>query len=124
LARLPGAVRFDSAKSDRAQLELVERWNSGLIPLLISDPRSIGHGLNLQAGGRIIVWYSQTWSRENYDQFNARLARRGQELVPVVYRITCPGTIDDAVLEALREKGDTQNALMLAVKNLAKMRLT
>ena len=122
IARLKGAVRFDSAKSDRAQLELVARWNAGEIPLLVSDPRSIGHGLNLQDGGRIVVWFSPTYSRESYDQFNARLARRGQERVPIVYRITCPGTIDDAVIETLRDKGDEQGALLSAVRNLHRMR--
>lgn len=122
LARLKGCVRFDSAKSDKAQRELVERWNAGEIPLLVSDPRSIGHGLNLQHGGRVVVWYSPTYSRENYDQFNARLARRGQDQQTFVYRLTCPGTIDDAVVEVLREKDAGQNALLLAVRNLVKMK--
>ena len=122
IARLPGCVRFDSAKSDKAQQALVDKWNAGDVPILVSDPRSIGHGLNLQHGGRVVVWFSPTYSRENYDQFNARLARRGQDQQTYVYRLACPGTIDDAVLEVLREKDAGQTALLLAVRNLLKMR--
>lgn len=123
VAALPGAVRFDSAKTDKAQRELEDRWNAGKIPYLVANPQSIGHGLNLQQGGRITVWFSHTWSRELYDQLNARLARTGQTKVPEIYRLVCPGTMDDAVIETLREKGDTQSALLQAVKNFRQLHL-
>ncbi|MBW3853887.1 helicase, partial [Staphylococcus aureus] len=55
-----------------------ERWNSGDIKLLIAHPASAGHGLNLQQGGHIIVWFGLTWSLELYQQANARLYRQGQ----------------------------------------------
>lgn len=121
-AAFPEAVRFDSAKSDRAQDELLGRWNAGRIPMLVSDPRSIGHGLNLQDGGRITVWFSPTWSGEGYDQFNARLARRGQTRETIIYRITVPGTMDDAVLEALRDKDSEQGTLLASIRNLKQLR--
>jgi len=77
----------------------------------------LGHGLNLQQGGRDIIWYSPTWSRELYDQFNARVARKGQDRVPRVHRLFAPGTIDEVVIESLREKGDAQNAMMRIMAN-------
>lgn len=123
VAALPGAVRFDSAKTDRAQQDLENRWNAGKIKYLVANPASIGHGLNLQQGGRITVWFSPTWSRELYDQFNSRLARTGQHQITEIYRLICPGTMDDAVIETLREKGDTQSALLQAVKNFRQLHL-
>ena len=52
--------------------EDIEQWNNGNIPLLLVHPAGAGHGLNLQSGGNIIVWYGLTWSLELYQQANAR----------------------------------------------------
>jgi hypothetical protein len=118
---VPGCVRFDSAKTPRAQDELVARWNTGKIPALVADPRSIGHGLNLQDGGRNTIWYSPTWSRELYDQFNARTARRGQTKPPRVFHLLVPGTVDDAVMETLRQRGGDQHAALDVLKNIQEL---
>jgi SNF2 family DNA or RNA helicase len=120
-AAVPGSVRFDSAKTIAQQQQLEADWNAGKIPYLIANPASMAHGLNLQQGGRIVVWYSYTWSRELYDQLNGRLARTGQTLVPEVYRLVCPGSMDDAVLEVLRGRGENQSALMEAVAYFRKL---
>lgn len=121
-AALPGAVRFDTAATSSALQALEDKWNAGKIPWLIANPASMGHGLNLQQGGRIVVWYSLTWSRELYDQLNGRLARTGQTKVPEVYRLICPGTMDDAAAEVLRNRGTSQSALLDAVENFRKLR--
>lgn len=34
--------------------------------MLLAHPASAGHRLNLQEGGRIIVWYSPIWGLELY----------------------------------------------------------
>jgi SNF2 family DNA or RNA helicase len=81
----------------------------------------MGHGLNLQQGGRIVVWYSPTWSRELYDQFNARVARKGQTQEPRLYRILAKGTIDEAIVETLRERGDAQHEMLRVMANYRKM---
>lgn len=112
VASIRGAVDAVSFKDD-----IEDAWNSGKIRCLVADPRSLGHGLNLQKGGRTIIWFSLTHSRELYDQFNARVDRSGQEDVPMIYRILCPGTIDDAVAESLREKGDGQAEMMRVLTN-------
>ena len=119
----PQAVDFADAKTGSSQNELAARWNGGGIPLLMADPRSIGHGLNLQDGGHRVCWFSPTWSRELYDQMNARLFRRGQVNAVRVFRLLCPGTIDDAVVETLRNRGDDQQALLAALKNLQTLRV-
>jgi SNF2 family DNA or RNA helicase len=102
--------------------ELLALWNRGEVPMLVSHPASIGHGLNLQHGGRTVVWFSPTWSRELYDQFNARVARKGQAKTPQVFRLVASGTADEAVLEALRQKHDTQSGLLASLAALQTLR--
>lgn len=113
---IPGAVDAAKFKGD-----IEKTWNTGKIPMLVADPRSMGHGLNLQQGGRIVVWYSPTWSRELYDQFNARVARKGQTQEPRLYRILAKGTIDEAIVETLRERGDAQHEMLRVMANYRKM---
>lgn len=114
---VPGAVDASKFKGD-----IEDAWNSKAIKYLVADPRSMGHGLNLQGGGRNIVWFSPNHSRELYDQFNARVARKGQTCVPRVYRLLCPNTVDDAVVETLRERGDAQSEMLSVLKNLQQLR--
>lgn len=97
------------------------RWNRGEIPYLVAHPKSIGHGLNLQAGGCRLVWFTLSWSRELYDQMNARLARTGQTEETTIFRLLVPGTIDDAVAEALRGKGEGQSEFLATLKNLQEL---
>jgi SNF2 family DNA or RNA helicase len=91
-------------------------WNEGKIQLLMMHPASGGHGLNLQSGGNIIVWYGQTWSLELEQQFNARLDRQGQTQSVVVNKLIVEGTLDESVIAAQERKASGQNALMDAVK--------
>ena len=114
---IPGAI--DAAKFAG---DIEDAWNSGRIDFLVADPRSMGHGLNLQGGGRTVIWFSPTHSRELYDQANARVARSGQKEVPQVFRLICPGTVDDAVVETLRERGDAQNEMLSILSNLKQLR--
>ena len=91
-------------------------WNAGKIPVAVIHPASAGHGLNLQAGGCTLVWFGLTWSLELYQQTNARLWRQGQTNTVVIHHIITGGTIDESVLQALRQKEKVQNSLINAVK--------
>lgn len=94
----------------------IKDWNAGKIKVMLAHPASAGHGLNLQAGGSIIVWYGQTWSLELYQQFNARLYRQGQQNGVVVHHLILQGTHDEDVIRALKAKDKKQNALMESIK--------
>jgi SNF2 family DNA or RNA helicase len=96
--------------------EDIKAWNRGEIPVLLAHPASAGHGLNLQAGGNIIIWFGNTWSLELYQQANARLDRQGQTKPVVVYRFITSGTMDEDVIKAIERKTSGQDALMEAVK--------
>lgn len=91
-------------------------WNAGKIPVALIHPASAGHGLNLQAGGSILIWFSLTWSLELYQQTNARLYRQGQKDIVSIIHIITEGTIDEDVMKALERKDKTQTALIDAVK--------
>ncbi|QGH20211.1 SNF2-related protein [Clostridium butyricum] len=94
----------------------IEDWNKGKIPIMLVHPASAGHGLNLQFGGNIIVWFGLTWSLELYQQANARLYRQGQQQSVVVNHIIAKGTIDEEVMRALENKEVGQETLLQAVK--------
>ena len=76
----------------------------------------MGHGLNLQDGGHIVVWFGLTWDLEIYQQANARLHRQGQRQSVRIYHIVCKGTVDEDILRRLQTKDANQQALIDAVK--------
>lgn len=94
----------------------IEDWNDGKIRLLLAHPASAGHGLNLQAGGHIIVWFGLPWSLELYQQANARLHRQGQTERVIIHRIIASGTADEIVKQKLEKKGMTQAELLSALR--------
>lgn len=96
--------------------EDIKDWNEGKVRLLLAHPASAGHGLNLQQGGHIVVWFGQTWSLELYQQFNARLYRQGQREAVIVHHLILEGTEDEEVIKALTRKDRGQSALMESVK--------
>lgn len=108
LAAVPGARVLDT-KQD------FEDWNAGRVPVGLIHPASAGHGLNLQAGGHIMVWFTTPWSLELYEQANARLNRQGQTEPVSIIHIDTANSIDQDVHAALARKDTTQSALIAAV---------
>ena len=91
-------------------------WNAGQIQVGLISPASAGHGLNIQRGGHILIWFSLVWSLEMYQQTNARLWRQGQKEVVTIHHIVTRDTVDEEVLDALKHKDTTQQNLIAAVK--------
>lgn len=102
--------------------EDIDAWNRGEIPVALAHPASIGHGLNLQDGGHIIIWFGLTWSLELYQQANERLNRPGQKHVCRVYHLILKGTHDERVLKALSNKDKGQAAAIEALRQILKER--
>lgn len=109
LDAIPGACVLDTQQD-------FHDWNAGRIPVALIHPASAGHGLNLQAGGHIMVWYTTPWSLELYEQANARLHRQGQTEPVSIIHIDTADSIDQTVHQALTRKDTTQQALITAVK--------
>ena len=108
--------RFSDAVVLDKDPETVKRWNAGEISMLLAHPASAGHGLNLQRGGSLIVWFGLNWSLELYQQFNARLHRQGQQKPVRIVHIVANGCIDERVMRVLNEKNAQQSALLSALK--------
>lgn len=106
----PDAIVLDSDP------ETIARWNRGDIKMLLAHPASAGHGLNLQAGGALCVWFGLNWSLELYQQFNARLHRQGQTKPVRIVHIVAKGCIDERVLTVLADKDAVQSKLLNALK--------
>lgn len=92
-------------------------WNAGEVDILLAHPASCGYGLNLQKGGHHMVWFGfPNWALEIYQQACKRLHRQGQQFPVVSHLMVVQGGMDQAVVAALQEKGDAQEALMQALK--------
>jgi len=104
-----GVQRFEG-------MESVREWNKGNIPVLVSHPASMSHGLNMQKGGNNIIWFGPTWSLEQFQQMNARLYRSGQTERTIIHILQMKGTIDTRIMNALEGKSGTQDAVLEALK--------
>lgn len=118
----PKAEFMHEATSKSAQVEILSRWNRGKIPMLVGHPRSMAHGLNMQEACNNIIWLTLTYSKEGYEQAIGRLHRRGQGSVVHNWRLMCPGTVDEAVAESLRNKAAVEGTLIEALKKLGSYR--
>ena len=107
--RFPGARMLKTTQDQ-------DDWNAGKIPILLLHPMSAGHGLNVQYGGYIQIWYTLTDSLELYQQTCARIDRQGQTERPIIQHIIAEGTVDEDVVASLINKDATQEELMQAVK--------
>lgn len=96
--------------------KVLEQWNKGNIKMLFAHPASAGHGLNAQFGGACIVWFGLNWSLELYQQFNKRVHRQGQTKTVRIMHIVAKGGIDERILEALKNKAETQDELLAYLK--------
>jgi SNF2 family DNA or RNA helicase len=117
LAAIQGKIKGSRILEDEKD---ISDWNDGKVQVLLAHPASVGYGLNLQAGGHVIVWYGLTWSLELYQQANARLYRQGQEKPVVIHHLIAEGTVDEEVMAALQNKDTSQSALMAALKERIK----
>lgn len=99
----------------------IERaWNAGEIPVLLGQPQSMGHGLNLQGSGNNVCWFTLTWNFENYEQLIQRVLRQGNKNAHVfVHHILAKDTVEDrVVLPLLKQKEHTQHALFKGLQKL------
>lgn len=95
----------------------IERaWNAGSVPVLLAQPQSVAHGLNLQGTGASVIWHSLTWDLEVYEQFIRRVWRQGQKEKVTVHHIVARGTVDEVMIKALAAKDKTQRTLLDALK--------
>ena len=118
LERMKEAFREYAPVHFKGEPEILQAWNRGEIRLLLCHPASVAYGLNMQQGGRIIVWYTPTWNLELYQQANARLYRQGQERPVLLYHLVALGTLDERVMRAVAGKEGVQESLLRALNEM------
>lgn len=119
LARLEKA--FPQGKQLDKDPKTIHDWNAGKIPVMFAHPASAGHGLNLQDGGNILVFFSHWWDLEQYQQIIERIgptrqAQAGHDRPVYIYHIIAKNTIDSVVMERRDSKREVQDLLMEAMK--------
>lgn len=119
LARLQRA--FPEGRVLDANPATIAEWNAGHIPLLFAHPASAGHGLNLQDGGNILVFFGLWWDLEQHEQIIERIgptrqAQAGHNRPVYVHRIVAKSTVDATVLRRLQTKASVQQCLLEAMK--------
>jgi SNF2 family DNA or RNA helicase len=103
----------------------IKDWNAGKIPVLFAHPASAGHGLNLQDGGHILVFFSHWWDLEQYQQIIERIgptrqAQAGHPRPVFLYHIIAKDTVDELVITRMKSKRTVQEVLLEALKNNCK----
>lgn len=96
-------------------------WNAGKIPVLFAHPASAGHGLNLQDGGNILVFFSHTWNLEEFMQIIERIGpvrqkQSGHDRPVFIHYIVARNTTDELVMQRRETKREVQDILLEAVK--------
>lgn len=120
LARLKKA--FPKGRHLDKDPQTIKDWNAGKIPVMFAHPASAGHGLNLQDGGHILVFFSLNWNLEEYLQIIERLGptrqmQAGYDRPVYIHYIVAKNTVDSLVLQRLRDKREVQDVLLEAMKH-------
>ena len=95
--------------------EMIHTWNMGKIPVMLLQPQSCGHGINIQDGGHTLVWYTVPDSLESYIQVNGRLNRQGQKNPVMIHHLLTANTVDSKLLRNIERKDTSERALLEAV---------
>lgn len=124
LARLQKA--FPKGRQLDDNPKTIRDWNKGKIPMLFAHPASAGHGLNLQDGGHILVYFSVHWNMEEHMQIFERLGpirqfQAGYERLVYVYYLLAKQTVDEDIMDRLDGKCSVQESLRNAVRRAKKI---
>lgn len=119
LVRLQKA--FPTGKVLDKKPQTIKDWNAGKILILFAHPASCGHGLSLQHGGNILVFFSVSWSLEEFEQIIERLGpvrqmQSGYDRPVYLYFILAENTMDYDVMKRLETKSTVQEAFLQALK--------
>lgn len=99
----------------------IREWNAGKIRLLLAHPASAGHGLNLQDGGNILVFFGHWWGLEEFQQIIERIGpvrqrQAGHDRPVFIHHIVAADTVDELVMARRETKRAVQDLLLDAMK--------
>lgn len=109
LQRLKSLYPYAPVMSEAKDADaLVDEWNEGRHPVLLVHPKSAGHGLNMQFGGHVMVFFSLTWSLESHDQLVSRIGMARAQKRCIVHYIVARNTVDEVIRTAIELKAHGQ----------------
>lgn len=120
LARLQKAFPNAKVLDPRDVTTTMRAWNAGDIGMMLVHPASAGHGLNLQDGGNILVFFGLNWNLEQRLQVIERIGptrqmQAGHDRPVFIYNIIAKDTIDELVLARVETKREVQDILLEAM---------
>lgn len=117
LSKVYGSVPDLTRATTKQMIEIETAWNNAEIPILLAQSSSAAHGLNLQRGGRALIFFALPWDLEVYIQLVKRLHRSGQRRRVFVHRVMALNTVDQYVAKVLRGKNKNERALLDALRD-------
>ncbi|MER6242709.1 DEAD/DEAH box helicase [Streptomyces griseorubiginosus] len=90
---------------------MVDRFQSGSIPVLVLSLKAAGTGLNLTRAGHV-VHFDRWWNPAVEEQATDRAYRIGQTQPVQVHRLITEGTMEDRIAEMLESKRALADAIL------------
>ncbi|MGW4287622.1 DEAD/DEAH box helicase [Streptomyces sp. NPDC004673] len=90
---------------------MVDRFQSGEIPVLVLSLKAAGTGLNLTRAGHV-VHFDRWWNPAVEEQATDRAYRIGQTQPVQVHRLVTEGTVEDRIAEMLTAKRALADAIL------------
>lgn len=90
---------------------MVDRFQSGAIPVLVLSLKAAGTGLNLTRAGHV-VHFDRWWNPAVEEQATDRAYRIGQTQPVQVHRLITEGTVEDRIAEMLEAKRALADAIL------------
>ncbi|MET8688706.1 DEAD/DEAH box helicase [Streptomyces sp. NPDC004732] len=91
--------------------EMVDRFQSGEVPVFLLSLKAAGTGLNLTRAGHVIH-YDRWWNPAVEEQATDRAYRIGQTQPVQVHRLVTEGTVEDRIAELLAAKQALADAVL------------
>ena len=96
---------------NQRQKSVDEFQNNNEVKVFVANIKAGGVGLNLTAGS-IVIFADMDWSPEIHRQAEDRAHRIGQAGTVNVYYYTCPGTIEDEIIDILNSKKSVADQIL------------
>lgn len=100
--------------SQKQRSEIFSRFQDGDLQVIVADPGTMAHGLDLYAA-RTVIWFGVTEKPELYAQANARMHRPGQKFPTTVVQLVS-NPLEREIFRRLENNLALQGALLELVK--------
>ena len=105
----PVSLLYGETKDKAGVIEAFQKKDTRFF---VAHPRSAAHGLNLQEHCSMAVFFSLSYSSEEYDQARARIHRQGQTQKCTYIHLLAKKTIDEEILSVVQGKKTAQQIIL------------